>query len=544
MSDSGTEFELPELPQNWVWTTIGEAFEVCIGATPSRKEVDYWDGDIPWVSSGEVKFCRIRTTRESITQLGFSKTSTILHPPGTVLLGMIGEGKTRGQVALLNIEACNNQNSAAIRVADTGIVPEYIYYFLEGEYENTRRMSSGNNQPALNKTRVRAMRFPLSPLAEQHRIVNKIEELFTELDAGVALLKKLKIKLKRYRQSVLKAAVEGKLTQDWREAHQDELEPASVLLERILKERREKWEAEQLAKMAAKGKVPKNDKWKLKYKEPTAPDTAEFPTPPKGWSWLKLETLCTAIADVDHKMPKAETSGIPYVSPKDFYGDNGINFESAKKISKDSYQHLCRKIYPKQGDLLLSRYGTIGEVRLVSDERLFQASYSIAIIKPVLEEISVFLATVLRSNIVQAQIQKYVRGVTQLDLGLGHIRELLVPFPSAKEQLKIVQEAEYLFSLIDQIDQLIDNNLKRSKSLRQSILKQAFEGKLVLQDSAEEEASVLLERIQSEKAQKEMKKKGKEMKKKGKKKTRAKKKKSPENKRLELVDVSSRQEAT
>ncbi|MFM6395314.1 MAG: hypothetical protein ACKPFF_01365, partial [Planktothrix sp.] len=108
--------------------------------------------------------------------------------------------------------------------------------------------------------------LPLPPLPEQYRIVDKIEELFTELDAGVELLKKLKAKLKRYRQAVLKAAVEGNLTKEWREANQGKLEPASVLLERILKQRREKWEAEQLEKMKAQGKPPKDDSWKLKYK--------------------------------------------------------------------------------------------------------------------------------------------------------------------------------------------------------------------------------------------------------------------------------------
>lgn len=283
--------ELYELPKGWVWATFGNVFDVYVGATPSRKRPDYWGGEIHWVSSGEVGFCKIRTTKETITQLGLENSSTNIHPPGTILLGMIGEGKTRGQAAILEVAACNNQNSAAIRVSETGLSAEYIYYFLESEYQKTRQIGSGNNQPALNKSLVQGIFFPLPPLPEQHRIVTKIEELFTQLDAGVELLKKVKAKLKRYRQAVLKAAVEGNFTKEWREANQGELEPASVLLERILKQRREKWETEQLAKMKTQGKTPKDDSWKLKYQEPVAPDTSDLPELPNGWCWVTVEQL-------------------------------------------------------------------------------------------------------------------------------------------------------------------------------------------------------------------------------------------------------------
>ena len=151
--------ELPNLPENWVWTRIGQIFDVYVGATPRRNKPEYWGGDIPWVSSGEVAFCRIHKTRETICQLGFENSSTKIHPPGTVLLGMIGEGKTRGQAAILEIAACNNQNSAAIRVSEVGLAPEFVYYYFEHEYERTRKLSSGNNQPALSKNRVQSMYF-------------------------------------------------------------------------------------------------------------------------------------------------------------------------------------------------------------------------------------------------------------------------------------------------------------------------------------------------------------------------------------------------
>ena len=224
--------DLHILPEGWCWTSLGQLFSVCIGATPSRKKNEYWRGNISWVSSGEVGFCRIRETREKITDLGLIHTSTLVHPPGTVLLGMIGEGKTRGQAAILEIPACNNQNSAAIRVSETPIPPEYIYRFLEGEYERTRRRGSGGNQPALNKGRVKAIPVPLPPLAEIGRIVAELElccSLIDQLEKQVALNME---KAERFRQSVLNLAFEGRLV-----SQNPDDEPARVLLERIRAER-------------------------------------------------------------------------------------------------------------------------------------------------------------------------------------------------------------------------------------------------------------------------------------------------------------------
>ena len=113
--------DLPDLPEGWAWSSIGCTFDVFVGATPRRSRPDYWHGHIPWVSSGEVSFSRIKATRERITEVGQKNSRLLLHPVGTVLLGMIGEGKTRGQVSILDIPACSNQNSAAIRVSEVGL---------------------------------------------------------------------------------------------------------------------------------------------------------------------------------------------------------------------------------------------------------------------------------------------------------------------------------------------------------------------------------------------------------------------------------------
>lgn len=178
-----------DLPEGWTWSNLGERFRVEVGATPSRKEPTYWNGDVPWVSSGEVQFGRVRSTAESITQTGLANSSTRINPAGSVLLGMIGQGRTRGQAAILEIDAANNQNCAAIWVSQTGTPPEYVFYWLMSRYEDTRREGSGNNQQALNKTLVQQIPIPMAPVEEQHRIVAEIERRLSVVEELKAQLR-------------------------------------------------------------------------------------------------------------------------------------------------------------------------------------------------------------------------------------------------------------------------------------------------------------------------------------------------------------------
>ncbi len=223
---------LPCLPEGWCWTSLGQAFQVTVGATPSRAKQEYWGGTIPWVSSGEVAFCRITRTAETITDAGLEDSSTKMNPRGSVLVGMIGEGKTRGQTAILDIDACGNQNAAAIWVSETDCVSDYVYYYMMGEYQQTRRRGSGNNQPALNKSRVEAIPLPLPPAVEQRQIVDALD-LFMSLaiDCDQAVEREGQ-RANRLRQSILKWAFEGKLVD-----HDPADEPADALLARIRVER-------------------------------------------------------------------------------------------------------------------------------------------------------------------------------------------------------------------------------------------------------------------------------------------------------------------
>lgn len=207
---SGDENEIKLIsPDLWKKIRLAEVFEVQVGATPSRRVPEYWNGDINWVSSGEVHFNGIFRTNEQITDDGLAHASTNVHPIGTVMLAMIGEGKTRGQAAILNVEAAHNQNTAAILVSKTPCSPKYIYYFLQMNYDNTRRVGSGNNQKALNKERVRALRFPFTSFAEQNQIVEEIESRLSVCESIEQTVDTALAQADAIRQSILKQAFEG-----------------------------------------------------------------------------------------------------------------------------------------------------------------------------------------------------------------------------------------------------------------------------------------------------------------------------------------------
>ena len=209
---SGDENEIKlSLPTGWIKIRIGDVFIVEVGSTPSRRVPEYWNGDVAWVSSGEVHFNAISETEERITKRGLEHASTKVHPIGTIMLAMIGEGKTRGQAAILDIPAAHNQNTAAILVSKTPCQPRYIYYFLQLNYENTRRVGSGNNQKALNKERVRALRFPFASFEEQKLIVSEIESRFSVCDSIEKSVDAALQQAESMRQSILKKAFEGGL---------------------------------------------------------------------------------------------------------------------------------------------------------------------------------------------------------------------------------------------------------------------------------------------------------------------------------------------
>lgn len=199
------------LPPTWMLTHVGMIGSVCNGSTPSRKDDSYWGGKIHWVSSGEVRNGTIASTREFITQAGYENSAVRLLSRGTVLVAMIGEGKTRGQTAILDIEACINQNIAAVIIDHGMIEPKYLWLWFLSQYEITRQAGSGSGPQALNCQRVRELSFVLAPILEQREIVRRVEALFKQADAIEARYKKARIFVEKLTPSVLAKAFRGEL---------------------------------------------------------------------------------------------------------------------------------------------------------------------------------------------------------------------------------------------------------------------------------------------------------------------------------------------
>lgn len=218
----------PDLPNGWLRTHVGVIGSVTNGSTPSRGVLEYWNGDIPWVSSGEVANNEISCTRESITEAGFDNSSVRLLPVGSVLLAMIGEGKTRGQSSLLNIPACINQNVAGVIPVRELIEPKFLWYWFQRQYEATRTVGNGSGPKALNCERVRELEVFLPPINEQMEIVLRIEALFKFADSIEARHTAAVRQAQRLTALTLAKAFRGELVQ---QNPQDE--PASILLQRI-----------------------------------------------------------------------------------------------------------------------------------------------------------------------------------------------------------------------------------------------------------------------------------------------------------------------
>lgn len=195
----------------WYQGNIGAVSIVTNGSTPSRKCDNFWNGDIPWVSSGEVRNNVIAYTEERITQEGYDNSSVKLLPIGTVLIAMIGEGKTRGQSAILNIEATTNQNIAAIVIEHGQINSKFLWYWLQKQYKRNREKGVGSGPQALNCQRVRELDFIIPPLEEQNEIVKIIDNLMNKENSIIDSIETTLENVEGIRKSILANAFRGEL---------------------------------------------------------------------------------------------------------------------------------------------------------------------------------------------------------------------------------------------------------------------------------------------------------------------------------------------
>ena len=282
----------------------------------------------------------------------------------------------------------------------------YLYYFLQSQYDFINTNTKGVGIPHVDPNVLYSIDFPIAPENEQKRIVAEIEKQFSRLDEAVDNLKRVKANIKRYKASVLKAAVEGKLTEEWRKKHPD-VEPADKLLQRILAERRKKWEEAELAKMRARGKEPRDDKWKKKYKEPAKPSGQDLTQIhitdiPDSWVFCTADQLTTVVTDGEHITPTRSNKGIFLLSARNIQ-DGWISFEKVDYISKDVHEKLKQRLTINEGDVLMSCSGSVGRSCVAPKKPEFSLVRSVAALKPVIEN-GKFMSYSIRSTLLQSQI--------------------------------------------------------------------------------------------------------------------------------------------
>lgn len=484
-----------ELPLGWARSKIGEVCESsqygytakagASGRVHFLRTTDITSGFLNWDT---VPFCNIPEAEEK----------KYLIQDGDVVISRAG---SVGFSYLISNPRPAVFASYLIRFRPL-ITPKFFSYFLNTQdYWNTiGERSLGIAVQNVNASQLSEIELPIAPLAEQTRIVEKLEELLSDLDAGVAELKAAQKKLGQYRQSLLKAAVEGALTADWRTTNQAK-ETGTQLLERILIERRARWEAKQLAKFKEQDKAPPKD-WQAKYPEPVKPDTSDLPELPDGWVWTSLDQLTEFI-----------TSGSRGWA--NFYSHEGSTFIRSQNINKD-YLDLSDIAFvtpPRNSegertrvgmnDLLLTitgaNVGKAARVEIQVDEAY--VSQHVALIRPVDLSLSNYLHLFLTASAGgRGQLDKEAYGAGKPGLNLQQVKLVLVPLPPNVEGNVLIECLENQFNAITGQSMQIALTLKQSAAQRKNILKAAFSGQLVPQDSNDEPAIVLLERIQAERS--------------------------------------------
>jgi type I restriction enzyme S subunit len=515
-----------KIPSNWILVTLEEILSTIeSGGRPKGGVRNIKDG-IPSIggehlsNNGGFDFSNLRYIPKDFFEnmkKGKIKKYDVL---------VVKDGATTGKTSFVSDsfpfkEAAVNEHVFILRTNDQVTLSKYLFFWMRSPFgqNSVKDNFQGTAQGGINTLFVKNSIIPIPPLSEQQRIVAKIEELFTKLDAGVEALKKAKEQIKRYRQAVLKYAFEGKLTEEWRKSFElsilnDELkqtqnpqlntqnstfktenstlntqhskfttqnyEPASMLLELIKAERKKKL-----------GK---------KYRELPPIDTSELPELPKGWVWVRLGEIAEMIQYGTSEKATNKSIGIPVLRMGNIQ-DGKIIFNDLKYFPKEWPR--INEFFLQDGDILFNRTNS---AELVGKTAVYKKFHPPAVFASYLIRIKIkknFYVSDLLSYFINSIFgRQYIASVVSQQVGQANVNGtklsfMPLPFPPLPEQQKIVEEIERRFSVADEVEKTIDQCLKQAERLRQSILKKAFEGKLVPQDPNDEPAEKLLERIKN-----------------------------------------------
>ncbi|PRX08607.1 UNVERIFIED_ORG: type I restriction enzyme S subunit [Martelella mediterranea] len=503
-----------DIPTTWEWTVIKELGDVVSGGTPSTKVPEYWGGDVIWFAPSDLTGYKSKTiTRgaKSLTDDGLANSSAKVMPAGSV---MFSSRAPVGYVAINTLPAATNQGFKSI-VPLSEIDGDFLYHYLKASKQLAEERATGTTFKELSGSAFGVLPVPVAPTNEQRRIVERIEAMFDEIDHGVENLKKAKATLGLYRQSLLKSAFEGRLTADWRARNADKLESPETLLARIRSERDAHYQAalddwqKALTDWRDNGeegkKPPKPRRPKDFIGSAIIPDGNSVEVP-SSWHVLPMFDLGQISGGLTKNQKRnALPIKAKYLRVANVYS-NRLDLDEIMEIgvTKDELD----KTRLEEGDLLfVEGNGSIDQIGRVAvwDGSICDMSHQNHLIRfsPDGALASRFALYFMMSPRGRKLIEAQASSTSGLHtLSISKIEGLPIPICSVEEQAEITRILDERLSAADALEAEIDAGLTRAEALRQSILKQAFSGKLVSQDPSDEPAADLLARIKAEKATK------------------------------------------
>jgi type I restriction enzyme, S subunit len=441
--------------EGWQILTIGETCELVNGGTPKTGVPEYWDGKLNWITPAEMGrrlSPYVGETQRAISELGLQNSSARMLPPYSVILS---SRAPIGHLVINTAPMATNQGCKGL-IPKSTIQYKFLYYYLYSIVDLLDSLGTGTTFRELSGGKLKDVDIPVPPLPEQQRIVALLDEAFAGLASAKANAERNLQNTRALFEGALNSAIQGELIpQDSSD------DSAAELIEEIKK-------ARYVAITQGRARAEKS--------ESIDRDLDSVIKPPRGWALVLLESLAIGISDGVHKKPHYVSTGVPFITVKNLTAGAGISFDDLNYISREDHDEFIKRTHPEKGDILVTKDGTIGVVRLIDTDVEFSIFVSVALIKPVMKELAPYLVYALRASCVQSQIVP--QGAALKHLYLVDLRRLVIPLPPLREQKIIVESLDALSEETHRLTSLYERKLAALEELKKSLLHQAFNGEL------------------------------------------------------------------